>query len=143
MLDIAKGIYQLTLPIPDSSLELNCYLIEGKDGWLLIDTGWYTAEAFSCLQKGLKDIGLALTDISTIVVTHTHPDHFGLAGKIKQASPKTKLLAHIWESALIDSLYVNFTDLRSKSSAMLKLHGIPATDLSALESATMPAIHLT
>ena len=87
-MEIAPGIYQLKVPIPDNPLEyLNCYLIQGKDGWLMVDTGWYTPDAFDSLKSGLSDCGLSLADIATMVVTHVHPDHFGLAGKIKQISP--------------------------------------------------------
>jgi glyoxylase-like metal-dependent hydrolase (beta-lactamase superfamily II) len=106
----------------------------------MIDTGWYTAEAFSSLQTGLRDLGLTLTDISTMVVTHVHPDHFGLAGKIKQVSPRTQLLTHRWESDLIESRYVKFSELRDKMSALLEYHGVPPLDLSALEDASMPAL---
>ena len=140
-LEIGPGIYQLKVPIPDNPLgHLNCYLIEGKDGWLMIDTGWYTAEAFSSLETELKELGLTFTHISTMLVTHVHPDHFGLAGKIKQVSLRTQLLTHQWESALIESRYVKFSDLRDKMSVMLARHGVPPLNLSALESASMPAL---
>ena len=96
---IAPGIYQLKIPIPDNPLgHLNCYLIEGKNGWLMVDTGWHTPEAFSSLDTGLRDLGLALSDIATIIVTHVHPDHFGLAGGLKLISPATQLLTHQLEA---------------------------------------------
>ncbi len=140
-MEIAPGIYQLKVPIPDNPLGyLNCYLIEGKDGWLIIDTGWYTVEAFNSLQKGLKDLGLTTTDISTMIITHVHPDHFGLAGKIKQVSPRTELLTHQWEAGLIESRYVKLSDLMDKMSVMLQCHGVPPLDRPALESASMPAL---
>jgi glyoxylase-like metal-dependent hydrolase (beta-lactamase superfamily II) len=53
---VMPGIYQLKVPLSDSTLKhLNCYLIEGKDGWLMIDTGWYTPDAFNALETGLGD----------------------------------------------------------------------------------------
>ena len=140
-MEIAPGIYQLKVPIPDNPLgHLNSYLLEGKNGWLMIDTGWYTPDAFSSLEVGLKGLGLTLEDIATIIVTHVHPDHFGLAGKIKQVSPRTELLTHRWESDLIESRYVKFSDLRDKMSAMLERHGVPPLNRSLLESASMPAL---
>ena len=70
-MEIAPGIYQLKIPIPDNPLgHLNCYLIEGKDGWLMVDTGWHTPDTFKSLETGLRDLGLALSDIATIIVTH-------------------------------------------------------------------------
>jgi glyoxylase-like metal-dependent hydrolase (beta-lactamase superfamily II) len=138
---IGQGVHQLKVPIPDNPLGyLNCYLVEGKDGWLMVDTGWYTPDAFDSLEKGLRNLGLALTDIETIIVTHVHPDHFGLAGKIKQVSPKTELLTHRWESDLIEPRYVKFRALRDRMSDMLQRHGIPSSDVSALGSASLPAL---
>ncbi|MHA2067684.1 MAG: MBL fold metallo-hydrolase [Candidatus Thorarchaeota archaeon] len=140
-MEIVSGIHQLKVPIPNNPLEhLNCYLIEGKDGWLMIDTGWYTAEVFDFLQTELRNIGLTLTDVSTIVITHVHPDHFGLAGRIKQVSPRTQLLIHRWESDLIESRYVKFSELRDIMSTLLQRHGVPPLNLSALESASLPAL---
>lgn len=111
-MEIAPGVYQLQVPIPDNPLgHLNSYLIEGKNGWLMLDTGWYTPDAFSSLEGGVRSLGLALTDISTIILTHVHPDHFGLAGRIKQLSPRTELLAHRWEADLIESRYIKFSEL--------------------------------
>jgi glyoxylase-like metal-dependent hydrolase (beta-lactamase superfamily II) len=139
--EIAPGIHQLKVPIPDNPLgHLNCYLVEGKDGWLMVDTGWHTTEAFNFLDAGLKELGLALTDIATIIVTHVHPDHFGLAGKIKQASPATLLLIHQLESDLIESRYIKVSELRNRISTMLEHHGVPPLDLSSLGSASMPTL---
>jgi glyoxylase-like metal-dependent hydrolase (beta-lactamase superfamily II) len=138
---VAPGIYQLKLPMSDSPLRhLNCYLIEGKDGWLMLDTGWHTPDTFNTLETGLRDLGLDVADIATIVVTHIHPDHFGLAGKIKHLSPRTQLLMHRWESDLIESRYINFANLRDKIGAMLQRHGVPLLNMSALQSASMPAL---
>lgn len=140
-MEIVPGIHQLRVPIPDNPLGyLNSYLIQGKKGWFMIDTGWFTPDAFSALEKGLKDIGLALTDIDSIIITHVHPDHFGLAGRIKQLSPRTELLIHRWEAELIESRYIKFSELQDKVAPMLERHGVPPLDLASLRSASMSAL---
>jgi len=140
-MQVALGIYQLKIPIPDNPLEhLNSYLIEGKDGWLMIDTGWYTADAFSALLAELSALGLSLTDITTIIVTHVHPNHFGLAGRIKHMSPHTELMTHRWEANLIESRYMRFAELQDKIAVLLKSQGVPSVDIPKLESASMPAL---
>ncbi|MEK7848541.1 MAG: MBL fold metallo-hydrolase, partial [Chloroflexota bacterium] len=110
------------------------------NGWLMVDTGWYTHDAFSALEAGLKGMGLSFTDIETIVVTHVHADHYGLAGRIKQVSPSTRLLAHRWEGDLIESRYLKFAELRQKMGVVLALHGVPPIDQSMLQSASMPVL---
>ena len=138
---IATGIYQLQVPIPDNPLgHLNAYLIKGTSGWIMIDTGWFTPDAFSSLEAGINNIGLSFSDISMIIITHVHPDHFGLAGKIKQLSPRIELLAHRWEAELIESRYITFSELQNKMVPMMRQHGVPASELSPLRSASMPAL---
>ena len=140
-MEIASGIYKIKVPIPDNPLgNLNSYLVKGKDGWLMVDTGWYTPETFDSLKKSLKKIGISLTDISTIVVTHIHPDHFGLVGKIRQISPATKLITHKFEAELIESRYIKFPEVRQRMEIVLRRYGVPPSKLSELESSSMPAM---
>jgi glyoxylase-like metal-dependent hydrolase (beta-lactamase superfamily II) len=140
-LEIVQGVHLVKVPLRGNPLGfLNCYLIAGKDGWLMVDTGWHTPEALDTLQAGLQQLGLTFTDIATIVVTHVHADHFGLAGRLKQLSPSTKLFAHHWEWALIESRYIRFADLRHKMEIMLRHHGVPDLNIPALEAASMPAM---
>jgi glyoxylase-like metal-dependent hydrolase (beta-lactamase superfamily II) len=141
---IGEGIYRIQIPLLDDVDSLlsfvNVYLIEGTQGWLLIDTGWYSPKTQAVMQTALKSLQLSFTDIRTIVITHSHPDHFGMAGRIKHLSPKTEMLMHPWESALIESRYIKFSEPQEKMSALLESHGVPPAQLNALESAFMPAL---
>ncbi|MDO8472873.1 MAG: MBL fold metallo-hydrolase [Dehalococcoidia bacterium] len=140
-MEIAPGIHQLKVPIPDNPLgHLNCYLVKGTAGWLMVDTGWYTPDAYEGLKQGLKDMGLTLNDIATMVVTHIHADHFGLAGRIKASSPKTKLVMQRWEADLIETRYIKFAQLRDKMSALFLRHGVPEIQLEPMKSASMPML---
>ncbi|MBL7209808.1 MAG: MBL fold metallo-hydrolase, partial [Dehalococcoidia bacterium] len=77
-MEIIQGVYQIKLPLPGGPLDhSNAYLIDGSQGNLLIDTGWNTPEAFSALGEYLKANGFDFSDISQIVITHLHPDHYG------------------------------------------------------------------
>jgi glyoxylase-like metal-dependent hydrolase (beta-lactamase superfamily II) len=141
---IAESIYRIQIPLLDDVDSLlsfvNIYLIEGSHGWLLIDTGWYSPRTQAVMETALKSLKLGFTDIGTIVVTHSHPDHFGMAGRIKHLSPKTEMLMHPWESALIESRYIKFSEPQEKMSVLLASHGVPTALLNALESAFMPAM---
>lgn len=140
-MEVVPGIHQVKVPIPDNPLGyLNAYLVEGQDGYLMVDTGWYTQDAFTALEGELKKLNLGFSDIAQIVCTHVHADHFGLAGRIKQVSPHTKLYTHRWESDLIESRYIKFAELREKMGNLLNRHGVPPIDLSSLQSASMPVL---
>jgi len=140
-MEIASGIHKLNVSMANSPLaNLNCYLIEGKTGWTMIDTGFFIPESFDSLKAGLDDLGIAFTDIANMLVTHIHPDHFGLAGRIKHLSPHTLLLMHHFEAGLIESRYVKFSDLQAKIGVMLERHGVPSFDASIFKSASMPTL---
>ena len=58
----------------------NTYLINGKKGSLLFDTGW--AGTFPQLCRVLGENKLKLQDISYLLISHFHPDHMGIAQEI-------------------------------------------------------------
>jgi glyoxylase-like metal-dependent hydrolase (beta-lactamase superfamily II) len=86
-MEVAPGIYLLKVPIPDNPLGyVNTYLIDGDERYALVDPGLPSREALSALKGQLAEIGLGVERIATVVVTHGHPDHFGLAGEIRRLS---------------------------------------------------------
>ena len=142
--EIIPGIYQIQLPLADDRMtrlsHVNSYLIRGTEGWLLIDPGWNTPVTQQTLEGALKSLGLTLVDISMIVITHGHPDHFGLAGRIKHLSPRTRMFMHRWEADLIESRYIKFSEPQEKMNVLLMNHGVPDGLVDALGTASMPAL---
>jgi glyoxylase-like metal-dependent hydrolase (beta-lactamase superfamily II) len=83
--EIISGLFQLKVPIPNNPLGwVLPYLIPGDDGYTLVDSGWNTPEAFASLESELREAQVGFGDIKRLLVTHVHPDHFGLAGRIKE-----------------------------------------------------------
>ena len=58
----------------------NTYLVHGKKGNLLFDTGW--AGTFPQLCRTLGEKKLRLQDIKYLLISHFHPDHMGIAQEI-------------------------------------------------------------
>ena len=109
MIEVVPGIYQLQLPLPSPDIFLgyvNIYLIRGDGEYLLVDTGWNTEEAFNSLKRQLSEIGVDFGDISQIVATHVHPDHYGMAGRLKQLS-QAEIALHYRDKELIALRYIN------------------------------------
>jgi glyoxylase-like metal-dependent hydrolase (beta-lactamase superfamily II) len=119
---------------------LNSYLIQGTHGWLLIDTGWNTPEAFDTLKASLRSLDLGLQDIRTIILTHSHPDHYGLTGMVRQQAPKIQVFCHRWEADLIELRYIKFVAPQKDMEFLLEKHGAPENDLQPLGSASMPVL---
>lgn len=77
---VADDIVQVQLPLPYRLNIVNCYLLRGDDGWTLLDTGLNTAPARARWRRAMKALDFRPDDIEKIVLTHMHPDHFGMAG---------------------------------------------------------------
>ena len=88
---ITDDILQVQIPLPYALNIVNCYLLRGRDGWTLLDSGLNTAPARLMWQRAMTALDFSPDDIDKIVLTHTHPDHFGMAGwwqrQARQAMP--------------------------------------------------------
>ena len=143
MNEVAPGIYWLQLPvtIPGVSvLPVNAYLVQGDRGYLLVDTGWDTDEAFDSLKNQLAEIGAGINEISQIVMTHIHPDHFGLAGRLKRLTG-AELALRDCEEELIESRYINMDSLLQQTSHWLGINGVPADELPCIRDSTLGLEH--
>ena len=89
----ARGVRRVVLPIPFELDHVNVYLVQQGDGWLLIDSGIETNACFNALAEGLRSQGISIADIRSIVLTHMHPDHIGLASRVIELSG-ARLMMH-------------------------------------------------
>ena len=63
----------------------NTYMIEGEKGAILFDTGWAGTFPLFCAELGR--LGKKLNDIEYLVISHFHPDHYGIAQEIADKGP--------------------------------------------------------
>lgn len=80
------GMKRIKIPLPNPLKWVNSYLIQGSDGYTLIDPGQYTEDAIEAWHVALSELRLSMSDIRQIIVTHHHPDHYGLAGWLQEQS---------------------------------------------------------
>ncbi|WP_308638711.1 MBL fold metallo-hydrolase [Paenibacillus silvisoli] len=78
--DWPGGIVQVKVPLPFSLKWVNSYLIPDEKGYTLVDPGLHTDEAVQAWDAALASKSIRIGDIHTILLTHQHPDHYGLAG---------------------------------------------------------------
>lgn len=83
---ISDDIVQVQIPLPYKLNIVNCYLLRGDRGWTLLDTGLNTAPARAQWKTAMRALRIVPDDIEKIVLTHMHPDHYGLAGWWQQAA---------------------------------------------------------
>lgn len=82
--EILPGIYRLPISMPGPLQAVNAYLLQEEEGWTLVDTGYNLPESREAWRQGLSRLGLTPRDVTGIVVTHAHPDHFGGAGWLQE-----------------------------------------------------------
>src|ERR1700742_4556167 len=83
VVEVTPGVLWVRLKLPFRLNHVNIYLLADNDGWTVIDAGFgneESIEAWTTLLEGpLKGV-----NITRLIVTHSHPDHVGLAGWITE-----------------------------------------------------------
>ena len=79
------GIYHIPLRLQWSTpSNVNVYLIEDDDGYVMIDCGVNGSEYLDLLNGHLNEIGIRFNDIKLLIGTHMHLDHIGLSGSLRE-----------------------------------------------------------
>ncbi|MGH9070333.1 MAG: MBL fold metallo-hydrolase [Acidimicrobiales bacterium] len=80
---MAPGVLRCQLPVDMPGLgHVNAYLLLDGRGAALVDAGVPGPSSWEALIARLDGAGLRAADIHTVVVTHSHPDHFGGAHRL-------------------------------------------------------------
>lgn len=126
-MEIVNGLHQLKVPVPNNPIGYTLpYLFEVPGGAAIVDPGWDAPESIESLQAQLAVLGLSFEDIRQVIVTHIHPDHYGMASRVKQASD-CEVLVHEKD--------IEFLRWRQRDFATLDIngwfaqHGMPDTSL--------------
>lgn len=82
----ARGVWGTTLPFPSPLAFSFGYLVAAERGVVAVDLGWNSDESWEAFQVGLKRAGFGLDSLVGVVVTHVHPDHYGLADRVQKHS---------------------------------------------------------
>jgi glyoxylase-like metal-dependent hydrolase (beta-lactamase superfamily II) len=113
------------------------YVFETDSGPYLVDAGWNTEDAYSALCAGLQVAGTSIGAVQGVLVTHIHPDHYGLAGRIREESGAWVAL-HPADAALIQDRYFDPSDLLARVAAVLRRMGAPPGEVEKMTSSAMP-----
>jgi glyoxylase-like metal-dependent hydrolase (beta-lactamase superfamily II) len=127
IVEVNPGIYELFLPLPMRPTIINVYLIDCHGAWALIDTGMNSPDSIKVLEESLEQVGIKVEDLSAIIGTHHHIDHFGASGEIRRRS---HAITHIHElEAARAARMLEFGKIapgdRPESRAFFLTHGFP------------------
>jgi len=135
---VRPGLWSIPVPLPIPLRYVLVYAFETDRGVYIVDAGWNTEEAFDALDTGLQAAGFSAADVRGVMVTHIHPDHYGLAGRLRDHSDAWIAL-HPADAALVHDRYEEPGDLLTRMGIMLRRFGAPEEELEALRDASMPA----
>lgn len=111
----------ITIPMPVSQPEsVNVYLIP-VEPYTLIDAAFKSPLASRAIYGALDQHGIRLSQIERIIITHGHPDHFGMVKELKEKTG-AEVFVHTEDAHLIRGEYALFKD----KSGFLSAAGTPA-----------------
>jgi glyoxylase-like metal-dependent hydrolase (beta-lactamase superfamily II) len=130
-MELAPGLWRLILPMPRHFLRaVNLYLLRDADGYVLIDCGLPIAEAWQALMEQLDALGVPASGIHTIIATHGHPDHCGLAARLREhCDAQVWLHARDWQ--FVQQRFIDADAYRGVWREWLEQHGMPGAEAEA------------
>ena len=85
--EVGPNVLRMQLPISMPGLgHVNCYALQDDRGVAIVDPGMPGPATWKALDDRMRQAGIKAKDIHTIIVTHSHPDHFGSAGRLAEES---------------------------------------------------------
>ncbi len=99
--EVSPGIVRLQLPVDMPGLgHVNAYAIGDGRGVTLVDPGVPGDRSWKALLARLADAGLSPADVHTILITHSHPDHFGGAHRLAEEVGAAIVTHGAWRTRL-------------------------------------------
>jgi glyoxylase-like metal-dependent hydrolase (beta-lactamase superfamily II) len=118
----AEPAIQIALPLPYLG-SVNVWLLMGGPP-ALVDTGPATKAALASLEQQLAGHGVCIEEIETVVLTHHHLDHSGLAAAVKERSG-AEIVAHRATAAWGVDFHERVTAERRFTFGVMAAHGVP------------------
>lgn len=126
-----EGWLQVKVPVPFSLKWVNSYLIPEEQGYTLIDPGLRTDEAIQVWDKVLQHHNLKWRNVTRIILTHQHPDHYGLAGYVQERSGAPVFISRRAHDYAI-RLWGEKSEFGEQLQALYAKHGMPIQHREAI-----------
>jgi len=137
---IDEAVWAIALPLPYGQPAYTlCYVLLGDDGTLhLVDPGWDTPENRASLRAAISVIGLDLDALSTVIASHYHADHLGLAEHLRETTGAAVVISDVERAVLADRARSSRHDLEAYAGT-LESWGVPPERHAELDAALVAA----
>ena len=124
--EVRPGLWSIPVPIPDNPLRyVLVYALELEGaGWPWSTPAGTPTWPGRALNDGLAAAGGSMSDVRAVMVTHIHPDHYGLAGRVREASGAWIGL-HPADAVMLEARYGDTDELVANMSRFLSDAGVP------------------
>lgn len=130
------GVFRVPVPVPfpQAGGPVNLYLVEEAGGGvLLFDAGLGSDEGMAAIEEGFRRHGRRFDEVTRIVVSHGHVDHFGAARFIQERAGRAPpVYAHPADQPKISEAGPRWKELAPRYGAYLVRLGVPPDVLLAI-----------
>lgn len=141
---VREGLWSIPFAMPHGHITYSLgYLFDDFSGSLhIVDPGWPTEQNWTTLNAVLRSLGRTVDDIATVIATHLHPDHLGMAARIREQSGAAVVLHATEDDA---AMKIRSATTRSRDAKVLAAWGVPSerhAELGTEGEQEWPTVHL-
>lgn len=121
---VRDGLFCYGVPQPGTlpHYALSYLLLDAKGAVHVIDAGWDSDDNWQRFTTVLDSLGKAATDVATVSITHLHPDHLGMAARIRAASGAPVAVHESEQSGIVE---LSTPPAEPKVRSQLERWGVP------------------
>ena len=139
-MEVAQGIFQIQLPLPFPLKIVHAYALRDGDSWTVVDTGLNYPPAQAAWERAFTEYAIDPKRIQRIVLTHAHPDHYGMAGWLAALSGAPVLLSPV-ERSFVRATWLAAGAEQHAIANMFRRFGVP-NELLAVVDEDIAALRL-
>lgn len=123
--EVLPGLWAVAMPMPGEGMPSSfAYAVIDADRVHIIDPGWGTPANLALWGDVLQRLGRTVNDVETILITHAHPDHIGLAPLLRESSEARILMSNVESSVMHGAVQTHMQEIQIVADR-LQRWGVP------------------